>query len=629
MTTTASPTPQPRELGIPVRSINWVRLYPGKHADGRPSLWASMGQTRGGMFICDIDLATGKVRQFPCTLHNEDYPTAGFRSPTTGIVYIGGAHEGHLWAIDPSLPPAKQKLEDLGKIDPDLAIFPCRIDEAPDGALWIGAYGGCCLSRFDPKTRTFRKYGRMDETDQYFYPLCGSDGTVAGLVKMCKIHAVLIDPETGEKRTIGPTIDTDAVGGGEAAGKLLDLFKGVDGLLYIKSHAGNFRLAGMEALHVDQLPEPMPTATLPGGATVEMTDQKSAVNRTVRITQTDGSTRNLKLDWVGGGTNIFCLEQGPDGKIYGSSVLPEHLFSCDADGSNMTDHGQCSVSMGEAYSMAPLGGKLYIASYPAARFSIYDPAKPYRFGEDETANPRDIGRIDDAAFRPRAMVAGPAGRVWIGSVPDYGMWGGTLASYDPATAKFSSHRHVVHDASVVSLAYLTDLKQLLVGTSIYGGSGTTPRIKETAFVLWDPFKDAMISTETFGIEHIEGISSLLDAGGGRAYAIVTTTRPDLNPKHPLLAELVLLDVKNKRVIDRSYFDDASGWPVDVSLRRDAHGRVFGFAGLGFYSVEPGTAKRTTIWRAAGPADGIGVAGPIVGSTAYFASEHRLRAIELA
>src|SRR5690606_22164351 len=117
-----------------------------------------------------------------------------------------------------------------------------------------------------------------------------------------------------------------------------------------------------------------------------------------------------------------------------------HLFSLKPDGSDIINHGQCSLSGGEAYSMANMEGLLYIASYPAARVSIYDPAKPYRFGADEDANPRDIGRCDNVAYRPRASIAGPAGKVWIASVPDYGMWGGTLAAYDPQTQTFASAR---------------------------------------------------------------------------------------------------------------------------------------------------------------------------------------------
>ena len=57
--------PVVRDLGIPVKGVSWVRLHPGQTADGKPSLLASMSQNNGGLFVVDIDFATGHCRQFP------------------------------------------------------------------------------------------------------------------------------------------------------------------------------------------------------------------------------------------------------------------------------------------------------------------------------------------------------------------------------------------------------------------------------------------------------------------------------------------------------------------------------------------------------------------------------------
>ena len=64
---------------------------------------------------------------------------------------------------------------------------------------------------------------------------------------------------------------------------------------------------------------------------------------------------------------------------------------------------------------------------------MYDPSLPYRFGMAADSNPRDLGRMDEVSYRPRAMVTGPMGRVWVASVPDYGLWGGPLSWFDPVT----------------------------------------------------------------------------------------------------------------------------------------------------------------------------------------------------
>ena len=58
----------------------------------------------------------------------------------------------------------------------------------------------------------------------------------------------------------------------------------------------------------------------------------------------------------------------------------------------------------------------------------------------------------------------------MGSGPDYGLIGGTLAWYDTATGESNFHRAIVPDLSPTSLLWLDDLEQVLVGLSIEVGT---------------------------------------------------------------------------------------------------------------------------------------------------------------
>lgn len=618
------------DLGVPVKSVNWVRVLPGQNAKGEPILLTTMGQDNGALFVCDIDLQTGHCTQLAAGLDASRCPTAAYMNPKTGVLYVGGCHSAHLHRYDPNVPRESRRLEDLGQIDSWRCSFPCRIDEAPDGSIYIGGYEGASLTRFDPKTNQFTEYGSLDPTDKYLYPLCGADGTVAAVVRVCFVHVVVFDPKTGAHKTVGPTIDVNAAGGGSLGPSELDLIRGTDGMLYIQSKAGNFRLSGMDAIPVDALPAAEPVPTLPDGSTAEFLDSKEQVNRRVRLTAPSGATRELALDWEGTGTGLFLVHAGCDGKLYGSSVLPEHLFRCNPDGSDMIDLGQCSVSMGEAYSMANLDGKIYIGSYPGARLSIYDPAKPYRFGEEEGVNPRDIGRIDAVAYRPRAMIAGPAGKVWIGSVPDYGMWGGTLVNYDPKTGKLVSHRHVVQDASVTALAWLPKLGQILVGLSNQGGSGTTPRIDSVPFVWWDPAADRAVHTDALDIPNVEGVSALCTADDGTVYATASLTTKDEKGNTARIAELLHIDPAARRVLSRNPFGHPDGWPIEISLVRGPDGAIYGATSIRVYRIPPGTTRRDTVWSTTleNKREYIGLAGAMIGRRYYFNAGHVLRCVEV-
>ena len=58
--------------------------------------------------------------------------------------------------------------------------------------IFIGSCNGARLTRFDPATGAFTRFGRMDETDNYVYPLAGDDGSLAALVKVVRPHLVVL-----------------------------------------------------------------------------------------------------------------------------------------------------------------------------------------------------------------------------------------------------------------------------------------------------------------------------------------------------------------------------------------------------------------------------------------------------
>ena len=462
-----------REIGVPVRSVNRALLYAGRNGAGEPCLYGTMSQQADNFFLLQINPETGTFRQIAPTVPESNYTTAVYMSRTDRF-YLGAAHSGQLFCFDPDL----DDLLDLGAINPQMAIFPCGMDEDSRGRIWIGSYGTADLTAYDPETGEFTRYGRMDDVDMYARCFVNVDDTVACMIYQTRPHVVVLDPVTGNKHAVGPTVTK-----GEGT---LSLLRGRDRRLYIESTEGNFRVDGTEAVPVDTVPHPdRETPTLADGSTFRYADAEQHIHRHLEVTRPDGSVKTFYLDYEAAGTDIYCLHAGPDGCIYGSSILPEHFFRYRPGSGELVDLGICSQSIGEAYSMASHGGRIYISSYPAARVSIYDPSRVYAFGEDPDSNPRDIGRIDDISCRPRSTLGGPGGKVWLASVPDYGLWGGPLSCYDPETGEKKAFYRIVGDASCYTLAHLQDHGLIAVGTSIDGGTGTQPKVTQATLFLFD------------------------------------------------------------------------------------------------------------------------------------------------
>jgi hypothetical protein len=511
----------------------------------------------------------------------------------TGRLYVGAAYAGHLLCFD----PAKEMLEDVGPIRPGAATFPCRMDEDADGRIWIGSYGTADLTSYDPRSGEFTRYGRMDGVDMYNYPLVNDDGTIACLIRMTRPHVVVLDPKTGEKQVVGPVTTKGK--------ETLDLRKGNDGRLYITSSVGNFRIEGMKAVPVDVVPGPPHDPTLPDGSTFAFADAAEQIYRNLRIRPPHGKTRTFELDYVASGSDIFCLHAGPDGCVYGSSILPEHLFRHNPRDGELVDLGRCSASTGEAYSMANLDGKIYISSYPGARLSVYDPAQPYHFGDQMGDNPRDVGRIDDISYRPRSTLAGPLGRVWLASIPDYGRWGGPLSYYDPQSGKKKAYYRIVGEGSCYTLAHLKAEELIAAGTSISGGSGTRPKVSQAVLFLWDYKAEKKVWEGTLD-RPVSAFNALVVGPDGRLYGTVQggNAAPEIfvfDPKARAFAERIALP---------------GGNPLDLGLQNGPDGKVHGFTSSCIYRLDPSSLTVEEIVRQQGA---FGVPGPIVGKDIYFAT----------
>lgn len=591
------------EIGVPVRTVNRAALYAGHNIEGSPCLYATMSQQADNFFIVQIDPDTGATRQFTATRPKSNYTTAVFMS-RTGKLYIGAAHSGHLFCFDPE----SDDLLDLGSINGEAAIFPCRIDEDEAGLLWIGSYGTADLTSYDPSNGKYTRYGRMNDVEMYNYPLVNVDGTIANYILQTQPHVVVLDPHTREKQVVGPVVEK-----GEGS---LSMHRGTDRHLYITSSEGDFRIDGMEAIAVAEAIEPERSENaLPDGRTFRFADEHE--HRVVEIEHSDGKVETFDLKYEASGTDIFYLHAGPDGCVYGSSILPERLFRYrpQSDGAcDLVDLGICSVATGEAYSMANLDGIIYISSYPSARISIYDPAKPYHFGEDEDANPRDIGPVDDLSYRPRATLTGPLGRVWTASLPDYGRWGGPLAWYDPATGKKKAYPHLFGDGSCYTLAHLAEQQLIAIGTTITGGSGTQPKVEQAALLLWNYAAEQTVWEGTLD-RPVSTFSALAISADGKLCG--TVAGGDADP------EIFVFDPNSRAFIDRLPLP--SGRPLDLGLQFGPDEYLYGFTSDCIYRLDLHSRDAEVLFHEPG---GLAVAGPILDGRIYFASGHRLRSLVL-
>ena len=547
-----------RDLGIPVReAIIWgAYVGPGKTGE-MDIIYLSFGQYNAPLFLLAVNPDTGKMKQFNGPLSSE-MGSWGYTVDHENRIYLGSYYHAHLLRFDPKT----EKWDDLGQPGGKGESFICRITTAPDGKIWGGTYPSAKLFSYDPNTGVVQNYGRMDPDQFYCYPTAGEDGLIYCAIQFEKIGIVVFDPEEQTKTSLIPL--------GERKPGRVSLVKGKDGEIYTKLSTLDqwFRIEGGEKLvETSKSNIPFPHEGLPDGRTFSLIDEKF-----LRIENPLAKEKKeIPLQYEAAGSYIFVVNTGPDGKIYGSSMLPLRLFVYDPSAQSLTNLGKASIATGEIYSMDSLDDKLYLCSYPEARLSIYDPQKPLTFGDKEYSNPRDLGPMGGELYRPRTMLTGPHGNVYIGGYPDYGLLGGAISVYDPKKNGKRVYRHIVQNQSIASLAYIEKFDLIAGGSSVLGGTGTRASEKEAKLMLWDPKEEKKIF-EIIPVSGAKTILSLATTVDGRVYGITSN-------------EKVFVFDPEKREI-KKVFDLGFKEPREISLQLGPDLRLYGLAKEAIFFIDP-------------------------------------------
>jgi hypothetical protein len=586
-----------RDLGIPVREAIIWGTYVGPGKTGKmDTIYLSFGQYKAPLFLLAVDPDTGKMRQFDGPLSSE-MGSWGFTIDHENRIYLGSYYHAHLLRFDPKT----EAWENLGRPGGESESFICKITTGKDGKIWGGTFPSAKLFSYDPKTGVIQTYGRMDPNQFYCYPTAGEDGLIYCAIQFEKMDIVVFNPEIQTKTSLIPS---EIRKPGQVS-----LVKGKDEKIYTKFSTSEqwFRIErGERLVEVPKSDIPFPQSGLPDGRQFSVFD-----NGMLRIENpVTKEEKKIPLQHEAAGSYIFVVSTGPEDKIYGSSMLPLRLFVYDPLAQTHHNLGRASHANGEIYSMGSHEGKLYMCSYPEARLSVYDPKKPLGFGDQEDSNPKDLGPIGDRQYRPRTMIAGPHGRVYIGSYPDYGHLGGALSVYDPKKNEKRVYRHVVQNQSIASIAYIEKFDLLVGGSSIRGGTGTHAIEKEARLILWDPKEEKKVF-EIIPVPEAKTILSLAATVDGLVYGITNHEK------------VFVFDPEKREV--KKIFDLGFKEPREISLQLGSDLRLYGLAKEAIFFIDP---RNDEVSLVAQPPVPISSGMAILGQKIYFGSGANLYEFEI-
>ncbi|MGW4801587.1 hypothetical protein ACWEPC_55140, partial [Nonomuraea sp. NPDC004297] len=413
-----------------------------------------------------------------------------------------------------------------------------------DGKIYGGTYPGAHAFSYSP-AEGFRDLGAMYEGEQYVIDVAvDPEREVLWAAVGTGGHLIRMDLRTGDKRDIWPEAlrgdpshpyDINLVGGklfvkrSKLQGLVLDPDTGAvlaDG--FVIGSRGTTRVAdgsyvyftsGTELWRYDlttDTPEPVPGPVTAGGPGVGWGFVDGRLYALIGNYAADalsydpatGAAQRFKLPLPAQPIDINNVSAGQDGKIYTNLYINGNVTTLDPADGKVTDLGRVAQTDGWFWH----GGKMYLGTYPYGAVLVYDPAQPFKTG----TNPRELFRlIDDGQNRPQTF-ATTAERLYIGSTPDYGLWGGALTVYDYATGEHTVVPAPVADQGVISL--LVRGGTLWGGTTINGGGGTTPKAKEAKLFTYD-LATGTKTAEYTPVPGADSITSIVEGPDGMLWGL--------------------------------------------------------------------------------------------------------------
>lgn len=563
--------PRFEDLGKPVaeRGLSFSYVTPGP--DGNLLAWAMVrGEESQG--AVGIDTVTGRVHR----VELQRYGASNVRlaQGPDGALYLFAGQPGRFFRYE----PVAGKLTELGTPS-DAATYWMRQGVSHDHVFYVGTYPRAELVACDMKTGDVRTVAALNDDPREKYIIDAApdehDGWVYCSVGLHHRELWAVNPVDGAKRQLLPAAMMEAQGAPE-------VWTSADGRVYGRSGKTTFRCFP-DRIEAGEAPAARPAdrARLPGGELVRAMGDDGVLH----IAKSTDEERTIPTDYRGLPLRIYTVGPLHDGVLYGSGLKPGHFFTYRTATAEAVDHGTVTSGQIQVYDMVVHETGLFIGSYTGASIDRLDPHVPIARGK----NPQRIVQLSREydQERPEQVIVGPDNAIWIGTVPVKGRLGGALSRIDPGDFSVQCWRDIVPDQSIVSLVALPDTNQLLLGSSIRGGTSAAPKATEAVLALWDVGSSKVVA-EFKPVAGARQYCGLARAANGMIHGLAVTadglSRFVFEPgrRATVLAETMELD--------RPHFPYLHDRPVGPQ------GLLIGLASDAIFGIDPADNSLTVLAR---------------------------------
>ncbi|MFC4116773.1 hypothetical protein [Nonomuraea zeae] len=566
----AQDEPQPpigsvTDFGVQSTALTVFEGHFGTDRTGRPVVYSVQMGTPGVVAVVD---PVTREHLHTATMAGSS-GAWGITQAGDGTVYAGSYPNAHVYRYDPDSGEAV----DLGAPVAGQTVL-YGFQPGKDGKIYGGTYPDAHAFSYSP-AEGFRDLGTMAEGQQYVMDVAvDAEREVLWAAVGTGGHVIRMDLKTGEKRDIWPEAlrgdpnypyDLNLVGGklfvkrSKLQAMVLDPDSGaILAENFVISSRGTTRVADGKYVYftsgtalwrydlTTDTPEAVPGPVASGGPGVGWGFVNGRLYALIgnyfgdalSYDPATGASERFKLPFPAQPIDINNVSAGQDGKIYTNLYINGNVATLDPATGKVTELGRVAQTDGWFWHE----GKMYLGTYPNGGVMVYDPAQPFKSG----TNPAELFRlIGDGQNRPQAFATG-GGKLYIGSTPDYGLWGGALTTYDYATGEHTVLRAPVADQGVISM--LVRDGTLWGGTTVNGGGGTTPKAKEAKLFTYD-LATGTKKSELTPVPGASSITSIVEGPDGLIWGLADGVLFILDPGSSTVQQRVELPAAYSGVQD--------------------------------------------------------------------------------
>jgi len=463
------------DLGEPARVRTLALRHITRDPDGHDIAWAAY-EAEDKHAIVGVRLDNGDVIWLETTRFGRSHIQT--TKAADGNLYAYTGNPGRFLKYD----AVKRELVTLG-VPAKPASYWIGSAVGPDGRFYVGTYPQTALVRCDPRTGKVDSLGRLSDDPKECYiihPAISDDNVVYCPVGLHHRELWAVDAVTGEKKQILPAGLTKAQGAPS-------VWVADDGQVYGRAGGTTF-LCRRDGITVGK---PKPPRRPPNPLqTGDKVISNIGEDGRIKITDTTAKAVSfLQTRFEGSPRQIFSVGCERDGCIYGGTVFPAFSFRYDPRTGDMTNFGILTRGPIQVYDVVNHSKGLFLSSYMNASVDFFDPSKPIR----KPDNPRHVVTLPGQE-RPVQLTLGPDGMIYTGTFPSKGRLGGALLRVNPDDFSHKTWTNVITNQSLHRLASLPQTGELLITTSISGGSSAIPTEKEACIFLWNCKQEKAVFT---------------------------------------------------------------------------------------------------------------------------------------